>query len=297
MINKNIINKISTVSNKVFLGILISALSVSHAYADWKTSAKQKGFNKLESALNKNLDNTEVSIKSTERNKPEFEILTVQPILDKDNSITFFQGSALRHDGDRETVNLGLGHRLLLNDDTLLVGLNAFYDHEFDYSHKRSSIGAEVRSSVFEFNSNMYFAESNERTGKNSNTEEALDGKDFEIGGHVPYIPTWKFFAKQFEFQVPGANDYQGQEYSTEILIPNTGLTLTTGVKNYDHHNDNWYFEFTYNLGKVNPYAQLIQDQAYQLVSMGDKKLEKVRRENVIVKKIGSGFSVSASGF
>jgi len=30
---------------------------------------------------------------------------------------------------------------------------------------------------------------------------------------------------------------------------------------------------------------------------MGDKKLEKVRRENVIVKKIGSGFSVSASGF
>ena len=243
------------------------------------------------------MDNTKVSIKTTERNKPEFEILTVQPLIDNENSITFFQGSALRHDGDRETINLGLGHRYLLNDDTLLVGLNAFYDHEFDYSHKRSSIGAEVRSSVFEFNSNMYFAESNERTGKNSNTEEALDGKDFEIGGHVPYIPTWKFFAKQFEFQVPGANDYQGQEYSTEILIPNTGLTLTTGVKNYDHHKDNWYLEFTYNLGKVNPDAQLIQDQAYQLVSMGDKKLEKVRRENVIVKKIGSDFSVSASGF
>ena len=85
-------SKISTVNNKVFLGILIFALSVSNAYADWKTSAKQKGFNKLESALNQNLDNTEVSIKTTERNKPEFEILTVQPLIDNENSITFFQG-------------------------------------------------------------------------------------------------------------------------------------------------------------------------------------------------------------
>jgi len=281
----------------VLCSLLILSLSASSAYADWKSSAKQKSFNKLESALNQNLDNTEVSIKTTERNKPEFEILTVQPILDKDNSITFFQGSALRHDGDRETVNLGLGHRLLLNDDTLLVGLNAFYDHEFDYSHKRSSIGAELRSSVLEFNSNMYFAESNARTGKNSVTEEALDGRDFEIGGHVPYIPTWKFFAKQFEFQVPGANDFEGFEYSTEILIPNTGLMLTAGVKNYDHHEDNWYLELTYNLGKVNPDTKLIQDQAYELVSKEDKKLEKVRRENIILKKKGSGFTVTASGF
>ena len=279
------------------LGILIIALSISNAQADWRASAKQKSLNKLESFLNKNLENTEVSIKSTERNKPEFEILTVQPLLNKDNSITFFQGSALRHDGDRETVNLGLGHRLLLNDDTLLVGLNAFYDHEFDYSHKRSSIGTEVRSSVFEFNSNIYFAESDARTGKNSIIEEALDGNDFEIGAHVPYIPTWKFFAKQFEFQVPGANDYQGQEYSTEILIPNTGLTLTAGVKNYDDHKDNWYLELTYNLGKVNPDVKLLQDKAYELVSMSDKKLKKVRRENVIVKKFGSGFTVTASGF
>jgi hypothetical protein len=53
----------------------------------------------------------------------------------------------------------------------------------------------------------------------------------------------------------------------------------------------------TYNLGKVNPDVKLLQEKAYELVSMSDKKLKKVRRENVIVKKFGSGFTVTASGF
>ncbi len=47
----------------------------------------------------------------------------------------------------------------------------------------------------------------------------------------------------------------------------------------------------------MNPDTKLIQDQAYELVSMEDKKLEKVRRENIILKKKGSGFTVTASGF
>ena len=131
---------------KTIISFIVAFIISSSSYADWKSSAKQKSFNKLESALNQNLDNTEVSIKTTERNKPEFEIITVQPLLDNEENITFFQGSALRHDGDRETVNLGLGHRIFLNNDALMLGLNAFYDHEFDYDHKRTSLGAEIRS-------------------------------------------------------------------------------------------------------------------------------------------------------
>ena len=282
---------------KNIASFLIVFIISTSSYADWKSSAKRKSFNKLESALNQNLDNTEVSIKTTERNKPEFEIITVQPLLDNEENITFFQGSALRHDGDRETVNLGLGHRIFLNNDALMLGLNAFYDHEFDYDHKRTSLGAEIRSSIVELNTNMYFAESNARTGKNSITEEALDGLDLEFGGHVPYIPTWKLYAKHFDFEVPGANDFEGFEYSTEILVPNTGFTVIGGHKDYDNHKDNWFLEISFNLWKINPSDKFVKDQAYELVSMKDKKLEKVRRENVILKKKGSGFTVTASGF
>jgi len=282
---------------KITLTILVSSLLLANtAFAGWN-SVKQKSLNKLESAINKNLDNTEVTITSTERNKPSFEIITVQPLAEQENNITFFQGSAIRSDGDRETVNLGLGHRIFLNDDLTMLGINGFYDHELDYDHKRTSIGAELRTSAYEFNTNSYFAGSNSRTGKNNIAEESLDGFDFEVGGHLPYIPNWKVFAKHFDFEVPGGNDFEGLEYSTEIYVPGKGFKLVAGHKDYDNHNDNWFFQISFNLGTVNSNNKFVRDTAYNLTSMKDKKLDKVRRENLIIKKKGSGFTVTASGF
>jgi adhesin/invasin len=282
---------------KITLAILASSLFFANtAFAGWNT-VKNKSLNKLEGALNKNLDNTEVTITSTERNKPNFEILTVQPLAEQEDNITFFQGSVIASDGDRETVNLGLGHRIFLNNDLTMIGINSFYDHELDYDHKRTSLGAELRTSAYEFNTNAYFAASNERTGKNNVQEESLDGYDFEVGGHLPYIPNWKVFAKHFDFEVPNGNDFEGLEYSTEIYVPGTGIRLTTGVKDYDNHKDNWFFKLSFNLGTVNSNEKFVRDSAYQLTSMKDKKLDKVRRENLIIKKKGSGFTVTASGF
>ena len=160
---------------KLTISIILISLFTFPVNAGWD-KVKKKSFNKLESTINKNLDNTEVTITSTERNKPKFEIITVQPLAEEENNITFFQGSAIRSDGDRETVNLGLGHRIFINDDLTMLGINGFYDHELDYDHKRTSIGAEIRSSAYEFNSNSYFAGSNSRTGKNNIAEESLDG-------------------------------------------------------------------------------------------------------------------------
>ena len=45
------------------------------------------------------------------------------------------------HDGDRETLNLGIGKRYISEDETTMYGLNAFYDHELDYDHSRMSLG------------------------------------------------------------------------------------------------------------------------------------------------------------
>ena len=76
---------------QITLTILISSLLLANtAFAGWN-SVKQKSLNKLESTINKNLDNTEVTITSTERNKPSFEIITVQPLQEQEDNITFFK--------------------------------------------------------------------------------------------------------------------------------------------------------------------------------------------------------------
>ena len=58
---------------------------------------------------------------------------------------------------------------------------------------------------------------------------------------------------------------------------------------------DRWFFNLTFNLSKINPNISLVSDEAFERVSMQDKKYEKVRRENLIVKS--KSFSVKAGGF
>ena len=129
---------------------------------------KNKFVSSFESFLNENFENTDFTIKSIENSKPEIGILTLKPLIDTDNGLTFFQGSFFTHDGDRETLNLGFGRRIFSNDDSIMFGLNTFYDYELDYDHQRTSLGAEIKSSILELNSNHYFALSNSRTGKDN---------------------------------------------------------------------------------------------------------------------------------
>ena len=52
--------------------------------------------------------------------------------------------------------NFGLGSRKLLDDNTVLVGFNAFVDNDFSETNRRASIGLELRNSVLDFHSNIY---------------------------------------------------------------------------------------------------------------------------------------------
>jgi len=259
---------------------------------------KNKFVSSFESFLNENFENTDFTIKSIENNKPEIGILTLKPLIDTDNGLTFFQGSFFTHDGDRETLNLGFGRRIFSNDDSVMFGLNAFYDHELGYDHQRTSLGAEIRSSILELNSNHYFALSNSRTVKDNVKEEVADGYDIEIGAHIPYVPTAKFFTKYFEYDVPGGLDYEGLEYSSKIGVPNSGIDFEIGFKDYANNGseDEWFFNLTFSLNRINADRNFITNEAFERVSMKDKKYEKVRRENLILKTKES-FSIKTAGF
>ena len=275
--------------------ILSTLLLTTSSIAD-TSKIKDNFFSSIESFLDGNFEDTEFTLKSAEGLKPQIGILTFKPLIDTDDSLTFMQGSFFTHDGDRETLNLGFGRRMFSNDDSVMFGLNAFYDHELDYDHQRTSLGTEIRSSILELNTNHYFAISNEVTGKNNIKEEVADGYDIEIGAHVPYMPTARFYTKYFEYDIPGGSDFEGLEYSSKIGIPNTGLDFEVGFKDYGNngYEDQWFFNLTFNINKMNSNTSLISDQAFERTSMKDKKYEKVRRENIIVKS--KAFSVKAGG-
>ena len=69
------------------------------------------------------------------------------------------------------------------------------------------------------------------------------------------------------------------------------------GYKDFGNasYDDQWFFNLTFNFNKMNPNTSFISDEAFERVSMKEKKYEKVRRENLIVKS--KSFSVKAGGF
>ncbi len=66
--------------------------------------------------------------------KPEFSLLTVQPLFRPTERDTFFtQLSVRRYEMfgvHRVATNTGLGYRRLLLDNTALLGINAFFDYD-----------------------------------------------------------------------------------------------------------------------------------------------------------------------
>ena len=77
-----------------------------------------------------------------------------------------------------------MGYRKLLNDKKLLVGTNAFWDHQLDQRHNRMSVGAEARTSLVGVTVNRYQALSNWKTidqlyesrGGSTNSDGAVSG-------------------------------------------------------------------------------------------------------------------------
>ena len=282
---------------KKYFFIIFSVLVFSSAVSIADTSnLKNNFFSSIESLLNSNFENTDISIKSTEETKPEISIETFKPLIEDENGLSFFQGSLFTHDGTRETVNLGFGKRLFSDDNNIMYGLNAFYDHEFDYDHSRVSLGAEIRSSFLELNHNQYFSKSDSRTGKNGISEEVLDGYDLELGLQVPYIPSATIYTKTFEFDANGGNDFEGMEYSTKVEVPNSGITLEAGHTDYDNHNDEWFFKLNFSISKVNKDRSFISSEIFEKADITDQKYSKVRRDNIMVKS-GANFTVKAGGF
>ena len=86
-----------------------------------------------------------------------YELIAIKAYDNKgaDNGFVFNQ-FGLNYYDNRKTVNLGLGYRHMLDDKRWMLGVNAFYDHEFPNNHQRMGAGVEVKSSAFKAAYNHY---------------------------------------------------------------------------------------------------------------------------------------------
>ena len=305
----------SNLSKILLSSILTMSLGVSlNATADDSEQIKSSLMSRMTSAtgsfissgigalLSPNFDTVEVSTNLKESDST-VDIGALKAYGDNPNSFLFNQINLNRYD-DRTTLNLGLGYRRLNADETWMTGVNAFYDHEFPYDHGRYSIGLEARTTVGEINANMYQATTKWKTGKNGQQERALDGWDIEAGLPLPYMNWATVFVKRYEWSgEDGRKDIKGNDAQLRAYVPILpGLEIQAGRTFKDDEKDSNYFTAIFNVteafsNKPKQQVQWFNDTAYKLESMEDRRYEKVRRNNIIVKQIGgAGFIAKAVG-
>lgn len=277
-------------SAKILISIILYLFLTSMVYAD-----VSKNVSEYVSNLIPGNGHTEVSIDLRENNKPDYSILGVREILEIDSGNIFTQFSLFnteQNNSERIIGNLGIGSRKLLNNDTLMIGMNAFIDQDFNESHKRGSFGFEVRNSVLDFNGNMY------RSLQDTTQEIILDGWDYRLAGQVPYVHWSKIFINSYEWDGVLREDIKGMKIGSEmVLSPISILELAYDDKDKKGLEDEWYakIQFIYPPKNNGPTAlDGISDLAWkENKDMSGELLSKVQRNNKIMIEFKGSSTIS----
>jgi adhesin/invasin len=292
-------NKTSNIENiEKVLGNKSAQAIIDKTKQDALNSASSLAVTKTKSYLETLFPTVEVSLGLGDPAKPTGGVLVVSPLSNPKDiyNTTFAQGSVFLND-NRQTVNIGLGHRILELDKKLILGINAFYDHEFPYDHQRTSVGFEARSSIGEINANKYWALTEWKKGRNNADERALSGQDIEGAIPLPYINWAKASVRHFRWDAyDNLPDLKGNDYSLRAEIPILpGFSIEAGRRDYKNKSDENFVRLTWSPkapADTLKTPQLVSNEAYTLTSMEDRRYEKVRRENLIVKQKRGGVRV-----
>ena len=288
---------------KILLLILTLFIS-SVANADVKGKVLSKASEKISSAIGNLMPGdgiTEVSVEFGE-DDTQFEILGVRDISSKENSNLFTQFSIHTQEvnnDDRYIGNLGLGYRFLNTDQSMMFGVNSFYDRDITEDHSRISFGLEAKSSILDFTLNKYIKTTNMLV-INGSEEQALSGLDYNISSQVPYMPWTVFNFQGYRWEnEKAAQDTKGRVYSLEMaLLPSLQFDLSrdvSGVNGVDDA-DIAKLTFVYPPRENRPTLRdgLVSNVAFVKENMKDKLKDKVRRNNNIVIEIQGSVIVTS---
>ena len=280
------------------LTIILSLFITTVANADIKGSVLSKASEKISEytiGLIPGEGYTEASIDLREGFKPDYSILAVRELLKIDSGNIFTQFSLFNTEQANEEKiigNLGLGTRKLFDDNTVLVGLNAFVDNDFSETNRRASIGLELRNAVLDFHSNIY------EGLQDSDDERVLNGWDYRLASQVPYLHWSKIFINHYEWDGVLRNDIKGTKIGSEMILTRSlNLEVAYDDKDKKGLEDEWYtkIQFVHPPRNNGPTAMdgVSQVAWKENKDMSGELLSKVKRNNKIMIEFKGSATVS----
>ncbi len=186
--------------------------SLNHSFAEEENSYEPPDW----------LKRVDIGIDAGTDLKPHVYFETVQPLYqDINKEHTFFIQPRYSLENEESAYNLGLGYRRLLNDNTMLLGGNTFFDYEDDDKHYRIGFGAEAFINKIELRANTYIGLSPRRliveTPTRKEYEKAVDGFDAEVGLPLPYMNWIKVYGAGYWYNYEAFKNKEGWKLRGEL--------------------------------------------------------------------------------
>ena len=271
--------------------VIFSFFIFSSSYADDLTNK----ISNIISDLIPGEGTTEVSFDLRENHKPDYSILGVREI-DKTSSGNLFTQFSLfnteKNNTERTVGNLGLGQRMLSEDNTMMTGYNIFWDYD-SYGNSRTSLGLEARNAVLDFGANYYL-----NVGDGIDEEKALDGYDINLASQVPYMHWADVFVNSYKWYGRERDDIKGTKLGSELLLnPNLNFELAYDDKDKAGLEDEWYAKFILVYPpRIGPSLQdgfISASPWKEEKNMSGELLTKVKRNNKIVVEFKGTSTIS----
>jgi hypothetical protein len=248
------------------------------------------------------LDNVQVSVTSI-KNGPAYEVRGLKA-FDQVNPNHFgFTEFGLVSDEEDTTVNIGVGIRKLSEDQTVMSGINAFYDREAGSGHKRGSIGVELVSAPFRFNANRYYALSDGKALTALQTEKPMSGRDVDVELALPYFPgLFAGYNQSKWYGEDGVADVERKSYrlkgnlSKNFSVEVGKRTYSSGIE--DQNTAKLSYNYVFGADSNVPTIIDMDTQPYRHKKVGPhERYRLVERENKVVTQVSqSGLQVTFTG-
>ena len=270
----------SNVNNAVGAGNSLANAYINEA----KESANIDWLRRLE--LNLAYDNT--------LNTWLYGISTIQPFAwsfdPAASDMLFFQLNAQKN-STNTYGNAGLGYRTLFSDRKSLVGLNAFFDEDFQTSNQRIGAGIEYFNRLAEVRANGYYGISKPKFLSEDDSywyyQQVTNGFDYGVSLNVPSAEWLKLNATGY------TNMYQYVPWTTGAVfdlqaqvLPQLRLEYGYNISSGTASSTSQFFKFNFNLGGVIGPVLFGSDNETKAIVDKDlsyKLLQPVQRNNIIV--------------
>ena len=247
------------------------------------------------------LDRTTISVSDSQDSDAQYEFETIQPLMQTPDTKThtvFIQGR-LAKQSDDETLNIGLGYRNLNADQTMLLGVNAFYDQTTEFEHRRASLGLEAIGQVFTARANIYSALSKKKSqteGSVTTYQTALDGYDASLDMPVPYTPWMRLQATSYKWSaLKDFKDISGYNVSlVGNLTQRIGFELGVDDNNYDGTDTSVKLQYRLSGITTNGVTASLADGAFaedasMKRDLSKHTLDRVVRNNTVIAQTKGG--------